>query len=92
MQSDSSKDAVLRSGNLGRPARGREVGANLNDTDDSYLGGSLELKAIIERFVAVGDFEVSVVVVDSNRQCRGCRRVRKVFSRIALGRALADVG
>ena len=67
MQRDSSKNAVLRSGNLGRPARCSEVGANLNDTDDSYLGGSLELTAKIERLIAVGDFEVSVVVVNRNR-------------------------
>src|SRR5690606_20857602 len=73
-----------------RPAGRLDVSRRLHHAGDPDGLGPIELLAQAQRFDAVGDLEVAVVVVDRDRERLGSRRVGQVLA--PLRGAFAHVG
>ena len=75
VQRDGREHARLVGGELGAPARGRQIGAHLHDAAHADARRAVELLARLEGFDAVLDLEVRVVVVDRDDERLRQRRV-----------------
>jgi hypothetical protein len=91
---DGSEHPRFPSRHLRRPARGLQVPAHLDDTAHADARGTVEVLAVVEKLVPVGDLEVSVIVVDTHRERRRKRRIAQVarFTLFRRGVTLTDRG